>query len=204
MAAKAFVGDEAGSEFAGVQSDVHFGVKAVQEADHAHLQCVIGHGNVAVFRHHEIDADDARVGGGDFETEKRLREDLLGRKSAQNLIEVAELHGAGGGWIRLVAAFGLAADGFGFIEIGARSCNVVSQAFCEKLIAEFAEAAIGVPAEFFGDGCGVLEGRRFHQFEILLVLRGGARGDFVEEFAGVGVRRRRGISRRRRRNDRGR
>ncbi len=185
---KPFVGDEAGSEFTGVQSDVNFGVHTVQEADHAHLQSVVGHGDVAIFGHHEIDADDARVGGGDFETEQSLRENLLGGKSAQNLVDVTELHGAGGGWIGLVAAFGLAADGFGFVEIGARYGDVVAQAFGEKLIAEIAEAAIGVPAEFFGDGGGVLEGRSFHQFEVLLVLRGGAGGDFVEKFAGVDVR----------------
>ena len=45
-----------------------------------------------------------------------------------------------------------------------------------------------MPAEFFGDGRGVLEGRSFHQFEILFVLRGGAGGDFVQKFARVNVR----------------
>ena len=96
VAAKPFVGDEAGSEFAGVQSDVNFGVHTMQKTDDAHLQRVFGHGDVAIFGHHEIDADDARVGGGGFKTEQSLRENLLGGKSAQNLINVTELHRAGG------------------------------------------------------------------------------------------------------------
>src|SRR5271155_878554 len=56
------------------------------------------------------------------------------------------------------------------------------------MIAEFCEAAVGVPAEFFGDGGGVLERRSFHELEILLVLRCGAGGHFVEKFADMDVR----------------
>ena len=67
-----------------------------------------------------------------------------------------------GGWIGLVAALSLAADGFGFVEIGTHSRNIVAQSFCEQLIAKFTETEIGVPAEFFGDGRDVLERRSFH------------------------------------------
>ena len=63
MAAEAFVGDEAGSEFSRVHRDMNLGVDAVQIVDHLHLHFVIGHGEVSVFGHDEIDSDDARVGG---------------------------------------------------------------------------------------------------------------------------------------------
>ena len=82
----------------------------------------------------------------------------------------------------------LAANGFGFVEMRARRGDLVAQAVREQLIAKFGESAIGLPAEFFGEGRGGSERRRIHQLEILLVLRGGARGYFVEKFAGVAGR----------------
>ena len=82
VAAEAFVGDEAGSEFAGVHGDVHFGIERVEIVEHGHLLFEIGHGFAAVFGHDEVDADDALgIRGDGFESEQGLREDLLLRKS---------------------------------------------------------------------------------------------------------------------------
>ena len=51
--------DEAGSEFAGVERDVHLRIDAVEVVEHQHLAVVLGHGEVAVFGLNEVDADDA-------------------------------------------------------------------------------------------------------------------------------------------------
>ncbi len=92
VAAQAFVGHEAGSEFSGVQADMHLGIKIVEKFDHAHVQGVIGHGSVAVFGHDEIDADVAGIDGGEFKTEKRLRENNFLWKTTKHLTEEADLH----------------------------------------------------------------------------------------------------------------
>ena len=48
-----------------------------------------------------------------FKAEQRLREDLLRRKAAQNLVDVADLHLAGGRGLRGSAVLDLAALGLG-------------------------------------------------------------------------------------------
>src|SRR5258708_32301813 len=92
VAAQAFLRDEARSEFSGVERDMHLWIFLVQKLEHAHLQGVIPHRRVSVFCHYEIDADDAGVRRNVFEAEKRRREDLLFGKTAQILIEEANLH----------------------------------------------------------------------------------------------------------------
>ena len=85
--------------------------KRVKEADHFHLQGVIGHGNVAVFGHHHIYADETRIGGSGFKAQQRLRQHLLLRKAAQNLIQKeVNLHSACRSFIHLATAFALIAQ----------------------------------------------------------------------------------------------
>ncbi len=92
--------DHAFGELTGVEGDVHLRIEAVQVVEHVHLQAVVAHGEIAVFGLDEVDADDIGIGGGQFEAEQRLREDLLGRFLTLDLIE--EAHGDAGrrGWRR--------------------------------------------------------------------------------------------------------
>ena len=62
VAAEAFVRDETGRNLAGVKADVNLGIQAVQKRNNAHVQRVIFHRDGAVFRHHNVDADDAGIG----------------------------------------------------------------------------------------------------------------------------------------------
>ena len=53
---KAFEGDEAGRELAGVEREVDLRVDGVEEVDHVHLPGVLGHGEVVVFGLDEVEA----------------------------------------------------------------------------------------------------------------------------------------------------
>ena len=103
MAAEAFGRDEAGGEFAGVQADVHLGIKSVQKADDLHVQRVVGHRGGPIFGHDVVDAHKARIGGNNLEAQQRLRENLLLRKSAQNLIQIPDRDFACRRFLRLTA-----------------------------------------------------------------------------------------------------
>ncbi len=104
-----------------------FGYAAWRIRDHLHVQRVIVHRDVAIFGHHEINSDDARIGGSDFEAEERLREDLLFRKAAQHLIEIADLDAARGRRIGCAAVLAFAAHGLGLIEVRAGDGDIIAQ-----------------------------------------------------------------------------
>ena len=98
--------------------------------EHFHLLFEIGHGFAAVFGHDEVDADDALgIGGNGFESEKRLREDLLVRKAAKNLIDEFLRDVAGGLRVGLAAVAELVARFFGFGE----KCEIVVAILLETL-----------------------------------------------------------------------
>jgi len=96
-------GHEARSEFAGVEADVHGGIDAVEVIKHQHLAVILGHGDVAVFRHDEVEADDAGILRGDLKGEKSLSEDLLRREATEDLIEETYLYGASCSGVRLAS-----------------------------------------------------------------------------------------------------
>ena len=77
----------------------------------------------------------------------------------------------------------LVTDLLGLVPEGARGGNVVEQALGDQLVAQRAE--ILAPDHAVGDVGQAVPGRRLHQLEILLVLRGGAGRDLVEKLAGV-------------------
>ena len=86
------------------------------------------------------------------------------------------------------------AIGEGGGELVAGGGYFVSQASGQELIAEMGEFftgwiaahAVGLgPPDLVAEFCGVGEGWGLHEFEVLLVLRGGAGGDFVEPLADV-------------------
>ena len=82
--------DQSHGEFAGMQADVHLGIDAVQVIEHRHVLVEIVNGNVPVFGHDEIQADEMRIGRGEFEAEDDLREDGFVRQSAQHLIKITD------------------------------------------------------------------------------------------------------------------
>ena len=75
--------NEAHGEFSGVQRDVNFGIDAVQVIDHRHVLVEVVDGDVPVLGHDEIQADEAGIGGGQFEAEQNLGEDDFRAQSAQ-------------------------------------------------------------------------------------------------------------------------
>jgi len=200
--------DEAGSDFAGVEGDVDFGVDGVEVVEHEHLAVVLGHGHVGVFGLDEVDSDYVGRCGRKFKVEEGLGEDLLGREGAEDLGEEADLDGTAEGGVRLAAVLDLVAGGEGVGEFLAGGFDFVAEAAGEELVAEFGEfggggsggissierlasadvigGRCGGPAEFVTEAGTVAEAGGLHDFEILLVLEGGAGGDFVEPLAGVG------------------
>src|SRR6202043_3348694 len=118
--------------------------------------------------HEEIDAHETRIDGSSLKTKQRLRKNLFLREAAQDLVEKTYLDFACRKFIRLAAAFALAAQRFRLVEMHQRGRDVVTQSAGEQRFAEMRE--IVLPAEFVRDGGGVAEIGRFHQFEVLLVL----------------------------------
>ena len=49
-------------DFTGVQADVHLGIDAVQIVEHGHVLGEVVDGHVPVFRHHQIEPNEMRVG----------------------------------------------------------------------------------------------------------------------------------------------
>jgi hypothetical protein len=56
-------GDEARSDLAGVESDVHSRIDRVQIVEHEHLPVILGHGEVTILGDDEVDADDDGMSG---------------------------------------------------------------------------------------------------------------------------------------------
>ena len=83
---------------------------------------------------------------GSLKTQQRLRENLLLRKSAQDLVQIPDRDLAGRRFLRLAAMLDLAAGGFGCIARGAGHGNFVAQAVRQKFRAKLAK--IVVPADF--------------------------------------------------------
>ena len=113
----------------------------MQIVEHLHLQGVVAHGEVAVLGHDEVDADKAGLVGvhaclNGLKAEQRLRKDLLRRIAAQNLVDVADFHLAGGRGLWGAAVLDLAALGFGGAHFFAVGGHFVAQAEGEKFLAE--------------------------------------------------------------------
>ena len=173
-----------GASLSGVKRDADFRIKPVKERDHLHLQRVIVHGDVSVLGHHEINSGNARIGGSYFKAEQRLREYLLLSENREAPDRESEFP------LCSRRSAGLAAQcsrsrrkSFGLIESARATFDIFAQTLIEKRLAEFCEIFIQ-PISCAIFDC-VAEGRRIHQFEVLLVLRGGARGYFVEPFTFV-------------------
>jgi len=188
--AQALGRDEAGRKFAGVQSDVNMGIDGVEIVDHLHVQGVIAHGEEAVFRHDEVEANPGVVvrihrGLHGFKTKESLGEDLFGRVAAEDLIDVADGDLAGGRGLGRAAVLDLLAAGFGIADVGEIGSDVVAETLREKRIAIGSE--IEIERILFCEGNGTAKRWRFHQLEVLLILRCRAAGDFVDPFADVTV-----------------
>ena len=77
MEGQSFGRNQAHGQFAGMQADMHLGIDPVKIVEHLHVEIEVVHGNVPVLRHHEVQADKARIGLSQFETEHNLRKYLL-------------------------------------------------------------------------------------------------------------------------------
>ena len=133
--------DEAGSDFACVQGDMHARIDAMQIIEHEHLTVVFGHGEIAVFGHDEVDPDDGGMSGVELrldglEAEKGLREDLLGRKAAEDLIEKTDVDLAGRGGRGRSTVFYAVASLKGIGELLAIGSDDVAETFGEELFAK--------------------------------------------------------------------
>src|ERR1700733_13899003 len=76
-------------KLAGVQSNVNLGIDAVQVVDHRHVLIEIVERDVPILGHDKIEADEARVGRCELESQQNLREYDFVRQATQNLIEIA-------------------------------------------------------------------------------------------------------------------
>ena len=184
--AEAFRRDEAGGEFAGVEADVDLGVEGVEVVEHLHLEGVVAHGDESVFRHDEVDADPGvvmRVDAGldGLEAEKCLGEDLLWSEATKDLVDIADFNLAGGCGLRGSAVLNGVARSISVEDRAAVGGDFVKEAKTEEFLTEGGE--VSVPAGLVSDLGGVAEGRRMHQFEILLVLGGGTGGEAADSEA---------------------
>src|SRR5580704_14032820 len=138
-----------------MQADSDLRIEPVQEAHHPHMELIVCHGCVSIFRYHVVDSDDSRIRTGGFEAEQGLREYLLFRKAAQYLVEVSDFHMTSGRCIGLPAVFAPRPLGLSLIQSGSGCCYVVPQSSLEELIAQTAE--IFAPSDFLRDRCRVAE-----------------------------------------------
>ena len=189
--AQAFGRDEAGSELAGMQADVHLWVDGVEVIEHLHLEGVVAHGDKAVFGLDEVDADEARLVGvhgwpGWFQSQEGFGRRPARGEAAQNLVDVANFDLAGGRGLRGFAVLDLAALGFGGADVFAVGGYFAAEAGSSKSVWRgWAES--GFQPSLSAIWCGVAEGRRLHELEVLLILGGGAAGDFVDPLADVAL-----------------
>jgi hypothetical protein len=121
--------DEAGSEFASVKADVDLRVDAVEVIQHEHLAVIFGHGQVAVFGHDEVEAENARIDRGDFEGQEGLGEDLLRREASENLIKEPYLDGAGFDGVGSATVFDEFAGSESLIQLVAILGDIVLKGF---------------------------------------------------------------------------
>ena len=121
-----------------------------------------------------------------FKAQQRLRKDLLRREAAQNLVDVPDLDLAGGRGLRGSAMLNLPALSLGRAHVLAVGSNFVAQTVVQQRLAQLGKILPGglrLQADLVGNPGRVHEGRRLHQFQILLILRGGAAGYLVHPLA---------------------
>ena len=71
--------DQALGEFTCVQRNVYLGVNAVKILEHSHVLVEIVDRHVPVLGHHKVQANEARVGGSQLESQQDLCEHIAGR-----------------------------------------------------------------------------------------------------------------------------
>src|SRR4029077_3238269 len=104
-------------------------------------------------------------------------------KPAKDLIKETNFDLAAGRGVGLSAMLTLVSKLLSSVPMSACDGDIIAQAAIEQGLSKFGE--IILPTDIIRDLNRVAEGRRLHQFEVLLVLRGGAGGNFVEPFAGM-------------------
>ena len=78
------------NQFSPMQGQLHPRINAMKVIQHLHMEGKIHHGNIVVFRHHEIQTHKSRISGNQFESGENLSKDNLPRQPPQNLIKIAD------------------------------------------------------------------------------------------------------------------
>jgi len=169
-----------------MQTDVDFGINAVQVVEHGHVLVEIANGNVPVLGHDQVEPDKMRVGRRQFESEQNLGEHRLVRQSAQHLIDVADRDAASGFSFRRSA-----------FQFGARAGLVLGQrltgcggdffeASRQQAVAHLGEVA--VPTQLHAQFGGRASVGRMHEFDVFDMLARGAIDHGGDRFGYVAVR----------------
>ena len=160
----------------------------MQVVQHLHLQGVVAHGDVAVLRHHKIDAHPrilvrlhARLDG--LEAKQRLRKYLL-RRSCR--AAPGRCNGSRPRRPPRPAAFRNVPSAAARPRQRARPRGPRPPRRAAPGPATLAKLRqVRVPPDLVRNLGRVAKGRRLHQFQILLILRRGAAGHLVHPFARV-------------------
>src|SRR5215471_20679825 len=183
MTAKPARGHQSGRKLACVETDMDFGIEIVEEADYAHVQRIVSHRGVTVFRLYEIATHNSWIGRGDFKSEQCLSKDGFPGAGSQHLVDITLFYLAGRKLVGLATMLTLPTRGFNLVPIVFCGGNVIAQAVSQHVFAKGLE--IVVPLYFLNDCGDTRNGGICDQLEILFVLGGGTSSNFVEPFAGV-------------------
>src|SRR5215472_16872110 len=149
MTAKSARGHQSGRKLACVETDVDFGIGIVEEADYTHVQRIVSHRSVTVFRLNEVDSDNTGIGGGDLKTEQCLGKDGFPGAGSQHLVDIALFYLAGRKLVRLATMLTLPTRSFNLVPIVFCGGNVIAQAVGQHVIAKDLEVV--VPLYFLND-----------------------------------------------------
>src|SRR5262249_40414387 len=133
-------------QFAGVERDVDLRVNTVKIVEHLHVQIEVVDWHVPVFRHDQVQADDARVGLSQQEAGQDLGEDLLFGKATQDLVNVASLDTTSGISLRTAAFQGSVGDLLLVIQAPRSSLHRIFDPRGHQLVAKTSQVVI--PADF--------------------------------------------------------
>ena len=102
---------------------MHLGINGVQIVEHRHVLVEVMEGHVPILRHHQIQANKARMGRRQLESQENLREHNLVRQPPQYLIEITHGDAASGSSLRRPAFHHVVGAGFVGFEflVGGRS-----------------------------------------------------------------------------------
>ncbi len=178
--------NQAHGEFSGVKRDVNFGIDAVQVINHRYVLVEVVDGDVPVLGLDKVHADEAGIGGGQFEAEQQLGEDDFRAQSTERVRKITDGDGASGSGV-----WGSALENFFGAGIvgGEALAGIDSDLFHaggEEGVARL--GVIGIPLDFSCEKSGATGVGGVHEFDVLQMVQAGAIGGGSDAFGGVVVR----------------